>query len=158
MTKIAFLALALSLSATALAQQYKWTDQNGRVQYGDTPPPGVKATRLRGSSAPAPASPASAAKKDAKDSGKPLTPAEQEAAYRKRQADAQKADEKQAQEAQNEQARRDNCNNSRQQLAELESGQRIARTDAKGERYYLEDEQRSAEIARARKLVGDWCK
>ncbi|MGH8724443.1 MAG: DUF4124 domain-containing protein, partial [Burkholderiales bacterium] len=36
----AFLAVAL-FAAAATAQQYKWIDQDGRVRYGDVPPPGV---------------------------------------------------------------------------------------------------------------------
>jgi hypothetical protein len=87
-----------------------------------------------------------------------MTPAEREAEFRKRQADAQKAAEKGAKDAKDEQARQTNCQNSRQQLAELESGQRIARTGANGERYYLEDDQRAAEVGRARQLVIEWCK
>src|SRR6185436_14286451 len=30
-------ALALVLSSAAMAQQYKWVDKDGRVQYGDSP-------------------------------------------------------------------------------------------------------------------------
>ena len=42
----AFLML-LACSGLALAQQYKWVDADGKVRYGDVPPPGVKATPLR---------------------------------------------------------------------------------------------------------------
>jgi hypothetical protein len=148
MKLLAFAAMLMVAASTA-AQQYKWVDQNGRMQYGDTPPTGVKATRLRAPSEP-PSSTATGAAKS-------LTPAEQEAEFRKRQADAQKAQEKDSQAAQNEQAKRDNCANARLQLSELESGQRIARMNAQGERYYVDDEQRVTETARARKAVSDWC-
>jgi glutaredoxin len=54
------LACCLVLAAaSAQAQQYRWTDQNGRVQYSDTPPPaGAKDVRKKNltagpSSAPA---------------------------------------------------------------------------------------------------------
>lgn len=150
MRKIFFFALAAVLSASAGAQQFKWKDKDGRLQYGDTPPPGVKATRLRPAAPPAAPAPSAASKG-------PLTPAEQEAEFRKRQAEAQKAGEKESQEAQNAQAKKENCQTAKQQLAALESGGRISRTDANGERYYLDDDQRQAEAARARKQVGDWC-
>src|SRR5260221_14612753 len=92
-----FVVAVVVFAAPAAAQQYKWVDQNGKTQYGDTPPPGVKATRLRGSGGQAPAP--AADKADSKDEKAaapkgPLTPAEQEAEFRKRQADTQKAREK----------------------------------------------------------------
>lgn len=148
-------AVALAICSAASAQQYKWVDKDGKVQYGDVPPPGVNATQLKG---PRSAPEAPAAKADAKDASKgPLTPAEQEAEYRKRQVEAQKGREKEEKSAQDAKAKRENCANSQEQLRVLESGQRYSRTDAKGERYYLDDDQRAAEIAKARKLVGDWC-
>jgi hypothetical protein len=39
----------------------------------------------------------------------------------------------------------------------MESGQRIARTDARGERYFLEDAQVAQEAAKARQAVQQWC-
>jgi hypothetical protein len=141
-------ALCLAFGSAAQAQQYKWVDQNGKVQYGDVPPPGVKAQRLKpppGGAAPAPA---------AKKGDKPLSP---EAAYRKRQEEAQKEREKGAQAEQEAAAKSENCTRAQESLRTLESGQRIARTDAKGERYYLEDAQIAQETARARQIVKDSC-
>jgi hypothetical protein len=37
----AFFFAALLAASAASAQQYKWVDQNGKVQYGDRPPTGV---------------------------------------------------------------------------------------------------------------------
>src|SRR5689334_21122673 len=89
--KASSIYLALLLCAgTAFAQMYRWVDKDGKVRYGDTPPPGAKTSSIKGpasSAAPAPA----AAAKDAKDAKKgPLTPAEQEQEYRKRQAESRK--------------------------------------------------------------------
>src|SRR5215212_9322384 len=87
--------LALAFAAGASAQAYKWVDKDGKVRYGDTPPPGVKATPLRGGHTARSAAPAPSAesKKDAgaKKDEKPLTP---EAAFRKRQQEKQEADDK----------------------------------------------------------------
>jgi hypothetical protein len=150
---ILILAIA-AFTAPALAQQYKWVDKNGRIGYGDTPPAGAKVTLLKGPSGPA----APAAKADAKEAPKgPLTPAQQDAAFRKRQQEAEKARELQAKRAEEAQAKQQNCANAQAQLRALESGQRIVRTDAKGERYYIEDAQRASETAQASKAVGDWC-
>jgi hypothetical protein len=153
--KSLFIVAAIAFAVPASAQQYKWVDKNGKVQYGDVPPPGVNATRMRPSTGSAPAP---AAKGDGKDAQKgPLTPAEQEAEFRKRQQDAQKSREKDEQAAQAAQAKAENCSNAQTHLGALEGGQRIVRTDSKGERVFLEDDQRAAEIARARKSVAEWC-
>lgn len=149
------LLVALLVAATgALAQPYKWVDKNGRVQYGDTPPPGVNASTVRtptGRAAPPAAAPEAAPKKG------PLTPAEQEGDFRKRQQEAEKDRLKSAQAAQEAQAKKENCALAQNQVRTLESGQRIARTDAKGERYFLEDGQVAQELAKARQAVQQWC-
>src|SRR5260221_12620597 len=107
------LMAAAVFAAPAMAQQYKWVDKNGKTQYGDTPPPGVKATPLKGpAGGPAAAAPPAADAKaaDAKAAPKgPLTPAEQEAAFRKRQTEAQKGRDKDEKTAQEAEAKKDNC-------------------------------------------------
>ena len=94
----------------------------------------------------------SAAKKDGE---KPLSP---EAAFRKRQEEAEKEREKQAKAGQEAQEKRENCTRAQDALRSLESGQRVARTDSKGERYFLDDAQTAQETARARQSVQEWCK
>ena len=151
--------LAATAFATAtLAQQFKWTDKDGKVRYGDTPPPGAKATPLKpppGPAAPPPGASKSAAAKDVRKG--PLTPAEQEQEFRKRKLEEQKTAEKTEDERKEAEAKRENCQRAREQQRTLEAGGRIARTDAKGERYYLEDAQIAQEAAKARELVKQWC-
>ena len=145
--------LLLVLAATtggAVAQQYKWVE-NGKVRYGDVPPPGAQATPLR-APGPGSAAPAPEAKKD---SARTLTP---EQAFRKRQEDAQKEREMQAKADQDSLAKRENCSRAQDALRTLESGQRISRTDSKGERYFLDEAQIAQETAKARESVGQWCK
>jgi hypothetical protein len=158
MLRVLIFAMSLAFAASAAAQAYRWVDQDGKVRYGDTPPPGVKATPLRlpqgGGASVAPAA-GDAAAKDAKKG--PLTPAEQEKEFRKRQADAQKAREKEDQAQRDAQAKQENCARARETLVGLESGQRIARIGADGERYYPDDAQREAELAKARQSVSSWC-
>jgi hypothetical protein len=156
MKRTLFFALAMVFAAAALAQQYKWIDNNGKTQYGDTPPAGVKATPLKGSSAPAAEDKAAA--KDAKAAAKgPLTPAQQEADFRKRQLEAEKSRDKDEKKAQDAESKRANCQSAQEQIRAFEGGQRIARTDANGERYYVDDDQRAAELAKARKAASNWC-
>jgi hypothetical protein len=150
---ICALAIAAALSGNAAAQQYKWIDRTGKVQYGDTPPPGVNATPLKGSTA---SPPAPGEMKGASPAA--LTPAEQDAEFRKRKLEAEKAVAKDQQAAQDAEARQENCKNAQDYQRQLEGGQRIARTDATGERYFMDDEQRAVEVAKAGKMVAEWCK
>jgi len=142
MKRLSVLALAMGVCFAAFAQQYRWTDANGRVQYGDTPPPGVKATPLRAPAAPpAAASPASKA------------PAPADA--RKQQA-AGKASEKELAEAKNAEIRKQNCATAQDAVRVLSQG-RVRRIDSKGEFVYLDDNQINEEMARAKKSVAEWC-
>lgn len=124
------------------------------MRYGDTPPPGVKATRM-GSPASGPASPSSAPQKAAaKKDEKALTP---EQAFQKRQKEQLEQEGKAAKSEQQATEKRANCEAARGQLTTAESGQRMARTDAKGERYFLDENQMAAELAKARQAVQQWC-
>lgn len=164
MKKSVLLAVMLAFAASAFAQMYRWVDKDGRVHYTATPPPpGVKARALQApaGAAPAPGDAASdAGSKDAsaKDAPRgPLSPAEQEQEFRKRRLEAQKAGEKQAQAAKEAEIKQANCDRARQALATYESGQRVARTNAQGERYYLDDDAVAREADAARQAVRDWC-
>ena len=151
MKRTALLIVVLGFAAGAYAQQFRWVDKDGRVQYGDVPPPGAKATRLRPpppGSAPAPAT--GAAKKD----GKPLSP---EAAFRKRQEEQAEAQKKAAQASADAERKRQNCEASQAALRTIESGQRVATTNAQGERVFLEDDQIAAARIRAQQAVASNC-
>lgn len=152
-----FLVLAI-FAATAQAQIKCWNDAKGKRVCGDTPPPGAKVTTIRGTSTPSAPEPApsGAAKKDAKKSG-PLTPAEQEQEYRKRKAEEQKAAAK-AEQAQKEKGlKNQNCEQAKDSLRMLESGQRISRANPSGERYYLDEAQVAQEVVKAREAVQRSC-
>ncbi|MEK6244286.1 MAG: DUF4124 domain-containing protein, partial [Pseudomonadota bacterium] len=60
-------------------------------------------------------------------------------------------------EQKDKEAKRENCEGARENLRALESGQRIQRTDAKGERSFLDDAQREQEAGKARTLVQQNC-
>ena len=162
-SKLYLIGIALVLCAAgANAQQYKWKDSRGRTVYGDVPPAGVNAVPLKPaqSSGSAPSAPAAAeggAKAAAKPS-KPLTPAEQEMEFRRRVKEAQEAAAKQAEKSKEARESQENCELAREQERTLASGQRIARVDQRGERYYIDDAQRAEELAQARRSVSEWCK
>lgn len=144
-------AMAAAFCALAVAQQYKWVDRDGRVGYGDVPPPGARVTRLRPPPA-APAAPAAAAAP--KDAGKPLSP---EAAFQKRQKEAREREEKAGKERAEAETRRVNCEQAQASLRYLQSGQRATTMNASGERVFLDDDQRAAETERAQRAVNEWC-
>jgi hypothetical protein len=152
--KAAIALLALLASFAAHGQLLKCIGKDGRVEYANECPPDAKEiqTGIRSSrGAPATAGGAAAAQQ------KSL--AEREAEFRKRQlegAETRKKEEAKAAElAQN----RENCERARTYLRSLQEGQRISQIDPKsGERVYLEDPQRPAEIARAQQAVDSNCK
>ena len=146
---LVFFAAAL-LAASGFAQQYKWVDKDGKVRYGDMPPPGVRATPLRPPSGAA-APPAATGKKDEKA----LTP---EQAFQKRQKDQQDQAAKAAKASAEAETKRVNCELARANLRQLQSGERMATTNAAGERVYLDDAQRAKDTTRVQQAVSDWCK
>jgi hypothetical protein len=145
MTKALLFSVGMAFATAAMAQQYKWVDANGKVQYGDTPPPGVQTTRLK--PPPAGASAPAAAPK--------VNP---EAAFRNRQQERQKSDEKSAKARADAETKRVNCEQSQASLRSLQSGQRISSTNAAGERVFIDDAERAKEIERTQRAVNDWCK
>lgn len=140
----------------ASAQLYKWLDYNGRTRYGDVPPAGVHATRLKPPPAPAnpPAAPASAA--DPKKG--PLTPAELDLEFRKRQVEARAKQEQQEQAAAEAENKSGNCERAMEGLRILESGRRVARIGADGERYFPDESVIEQDKASARRIVEENCK
>jgi hypothetical protein len=160
------IALALCVALPASAQLFKWVDENGKVQYSDKPPPSnVKTEKIRKPATAASAAASGevkggAAKDAAKDAGKagPKTVAEQDQAFRKRQADAAKAEEGEAQKQAQAREAAENCRRAKESVAALELGGRQSRVDEKGERVFLDDAQIGQELARARQNVATMCK
>ena len=153
MKRTLLLLVAMGFTAGASAQQFKWVDKDGRTQYGDTPPPGVKATRIKpppAGTATAPAAPAAS-----KDGKKPLSP---EAGFQKRQQEREAEEKKANETAEADAARRQNCESAQAQVRTIQSGQRMSTTNAQGERVFLDDSQIAAELARAQKAVAESCK
>ncbi|HTQ77653.1 MAG TPA: DUF4124 domain-containing protein [Burkholderiales bacterium] len=149
--RAALLAVALAFVGAAQAQIKCWKDAAGNRMCGDTPPPGAAVSTVKVQPAPPPA----AAGKDAKKG--PLTPAEKEQAFRQRQQEAAKAAEKTEKADEQAAKKQQNCANARQNIQMLESGQRIARFNSAGERYFIDDAQRATELTEARKIEQESC-
>lgn len=145
------LLFVLSLHAMgAFAGVYKWVDENGHVQYGDRPPPAVEESaevtiRDQGSAPPPP--PQEVDRKQARDR---LLEQYQREREEKKEATAKKRKQKEIQ--------KKRCAYARKTLTEyLEHGLLYERL-ANQERRYLTDQERDAEIAKARADVKKWCK
>ena len=146
------MATALLASLPALAQ-YSWIDSKGHRVYSDLPPPpdipqqNILSRHGTPVSAPAPVAPASAA------SGQ-----DQALEEKKQAADAAEAARKKAEELKLAAQRADNCQRARTSLAGLQSGARVMQFNAQGERSYMTDEQRAAEVQRVQGVIGSDCR
>jgi hypothetical protein len=163
---VAAVGLVAAAFALPAAAQWAWRDSTGRTVYSDRPPPAsVKSEQiLRQPSAQtfgtANANPAAPdAKADGKDAPKPgpKTLAEREMDFRKRAQENAEAEKKQSEEQAKNEQRSTECERLRGYLRALEEGQRIARTDAQGNRELLDDAQRASEVSRVREGLGRSC-
>lgn len=145
-------AAALSIASQAVAGEYiyQWKDKSGQYVYSDNPPPGnIPSRMLRrdavGEISQPPANPAG------------QTTADRELESKKRQQEQSEKQAKSDKDSADAKAKAQNCESAKNQLAALESGQRVARFNAQGEREFLDDAQRSAEVERTRKIIADSC-
>lgn len=162
--RIALIALVCSVPLAASAQ-WQWLDKDGRKVFSDqAPPPDVPANRIlkqgRGGAMP-PAAPAPAAAAPApataanlpKPSGKDKALEE-----KKKQMDAAEAEKKKAEEQKVAAARAENCARAKASKANFDSGVRISRLNANGEREILDDNQRAAEVKMLNDVIARDCR
>jgi hypothetical protein len=156
-------ALALATAAGPAAAQWKWKDASGRITVSDLPPPrDVPPQNILQRPAPPatqPAAPAaSAPAASAPPAVQPPPAVDRELQARRDAAAREQAAREQADAARLAEQRAQNCRNARAHLAALDSGQRIARFNEKGEREILDDAQRAAETRRARDVIASDCR
>ncbi|HUH92989.1 MAG TPA: DUF4124 domain-containing protein [Casimicrobiaceae bacterium] len=136
---VALCALSLA-AAPAAAALYKWTDENGRVVYGDTPPAGVKVERVNAAAPPAdPSAVRDLAAKDAQFKARQRARAEEEAKADKAQADAK--------------AKVERCAQLRGNIQTMRSGTAVYRFSDKGEKIYLDGADREKSIAESERQL-----
>lgn len=148
--------LAVSLvcaASTALAQGiYSWKDASGQTHYSDNPPADATIRALRKTPLSTRSDPPPSVRKA------PHSYAENELAFRKRQAEAGEAEEKAAKNKLLAEQKQKECRNARAHLGGLESGQRVVRFTEDGERVFMEDDERAAEISRTQAYLESYCK
>jgi Domain of unknown function (DUF4124) len=166
-TLISFALVAATLATWPLSSQaqWKWRDAQGRVTVSDRPPPqDVPAQNILSRPyAPDPKQAATPAERGASQAVAKSAPAVAQGidpeieARRKKTEQDNEAKQKDA-EAKQAATMRDNCQRARSHMATLESGQRVASTNDKGEREILDDNQRAAEVARTRDIISSNCR
>jgi hypothetical protein len=136
--------------AAAQAQQfiYKWTDDQGQVQYSELPPPsGVVYETVRKPTGLA----------EGTQSARDLTKEQEELARKLAEEEAKtKAQQEQA-EQQAEDQRAKNCEVARKNVEVLQGDKPVVKTDAKGNKVALDAQQREAELQKARKDQDYFC-
>ena len=163
MLRLATVLLACCLTLPAQAQ-WKWRDKDGRVTASDLPPPRdvldkdiiQRPPELR--RAPARAEPAASAASAPGQAAAPKGPLEREVEARRLAAEQQQAAKAKADEERLRAQRAENCRRARSHLAALDSGQRIARVNEKGEREVIDDRMRADEQRQAREVVASDCR
>jgi hypothetical protein len=167
---VILLGVAACLPAVSSAQ-WRWVDKSGHTVFSDQPPPpDIPASSVRSqprgkgraesaaaaasgandaAAAPVPKLAASAAKSNPKD---------KELQEKKRQAEAAEAEKRKAEEADAERLRAENCTRAKRAKATVDSGGRIAVTNAKGEREIMDDAARAAEAKRLEGIIAKDCK
>ena len=139
----AFCAAVIVLAAaSAQAVLYKWTDENGRVVYGDQPPASAKPERVNPGIAPAdPSAVRSMAAKDAEIKKRQQDRADAEAKSDKEQADAKR--------------KGDMCAQARGRIRTLREDVNVYRYNEKGEKVFFEPAERQKAIADNEKMMRD---
>lgn len=164
--------LLLPLVAQA---QWQWIDNTGKKVFSDTaPPPDVPEKNIlrRGNLPPPRANPgvvnlgnddssskpagAPAAAAAPAPEAKPRVDKDLEEKIRK--AEEEDKAKKAAEEKKVAQARAENCNRARQAKATYDSGIRVARLNAQGEREIIDDNVRAQETQRLQQVINSDCK
>ena len=159
----------LATISVAQAQIYTWKDASGRTHYSDQPPVGADAKTLRGGARPGYAqpgsdtpaaggsAPAANGSAPAANASGPATWQDKDRDFKKRQKEKAEADAKAKKEADEKAAKDQRCSQMRNDLAGLTAGGRYARSNANGEKTYLDENQMNAEATRLRNQISQEC-
>ena len=154
MPKMLLALLLCVLASSALGETvYKWVDEQGGTHYGSTPPPDQKAQEIH------PKSSAPAGTADAQHPQKSWQEQEREFLQRRveRKEDQWKKEQAEAKAQQEERARKESCVAARGNLQILKQGRPVYQVDEKGERTYLNDKERKAQIEQYQKDIERYC-
>jgi hypothetical protein len=159
------LALCMGFMGSALAQNWKYRDAQGRIVVSDLPPPsGVQDKDiLERPTAPVrratpPAAPATAGSAPANTTAPLAQSSDPELETRRKKAADEQEMKNKVQLEKDAAQRADNCARAKAHIAALSDGLRMSRTNDKGEREILDDKARAEEMQRARQVIASDCK
>ena len=150
-------ACTLLLGSSLAHAQYAWIDEKGVRQFSDRPPPPStpphKILKAPGRAATPPAAAPQAATPAPAPAKGPKTLAQREEEYRVRTRMREEQDSKDAAEAQRRRDLAMHCKDAREMRAQMQSDIRVVKFDAKGERSYMTDAERAAQLARVNQAL-----
>lgn len=165
----ALIALALWGTVAAWSQTaplppaWKWRDATGQIVVSDTPPPmsvpqkDILERPPIHQRAQAAAAQAAASVPVVKPPVNLAPPVDPELEARRKAAASEQAARQKAEEQRSAAVRAENCTRAKAHLTALSEGQRMARTNEKGEREILDDKARADEMQRARAAIASDC-
>ena len=176
LVKVIALVLTLasgSFAATAFAQ-WQWVEKDGRKVFSDRSPPAeiqdkdilkrpggslraVTAAAVSDTTTATPASKPVAAPVP-KASAPKLSGKDTELEAKKKKAEDEEAAKNKAEDDKLAKAKADNCERAKSGMATLQSGVRMASTNAKGEREVYDDAKRLSETKRTQEIIDSSCK
>mgnify|MGYP001823993715 CR=1 FL=1 len=141
--------LAMTMASGAMANEiYKWTDADGNVHYEDRPTGAETEERLSITYGRTDSSAVQRRVKARTDA---------QASRREAESVAAAAEQEAADNAAAEEARAAKCESSRARLESYLQSRRLYRTDANGERVYLDDAQRQEARQKAEEQITEFC-
>jgi hypothetical protein len=140
MKRVIFCAVLMAWSTLASAVVYKWTDAQGKIQYGDRPPDGVHAEVVEGLG----------------HNSRPTNAATAPVAAREPTAQVP-TDVKKAVQSDVASTRDKQCTDAQERYKKLIEGRHIYKTGDNGERVYLSAQEIDDERVNAKKDIDDVC-
>lgn len=137
-------ALALVPLSPAAQQMYKWVDEKGTTHFSEYPPPEGKGAKIE-------VKPPATENKYNPDAWRDKDKAARELKAKQNVADDNAAKREEASRAQN-------CRRAREGLDNVKNARRVYSLNDKGERVYLDDKDRPAEIERWTREVEKYCR
>lgn len=155
--KLLLLACAC-LWATGVLAQWQWVDKDGHKVFSDRPPPpdvlekNILKRPHMGAQSVQQATTAPVTAQAAPGQGK-----DKQLEDNKAKAEAAEAAKKKATEESQAKVRADNCARAKRTKAQLADGQLVGHVNAKGERSFMDDASRAAELRRAEEIMASDC-
>lgn len=148
---LGFSGLTLASFQAEAGELYKWTDENGKVQYTQFPPKDRPYTTMSLTGVKAPAASEAAERPDTADT---TAPEGEEEAKPEAKTKGEKAKD---QSSQFLAAKRSNCETAQKNLSTLTSKTRVSIKDQDGKARLMSDQERSDHLKLAQEQVKTYC-